>query len=629
MNCYLRIPFPLFGAFAFAMLLPHYFYAQEAQIIQVDTDFISSLVLAEKLKDPMHNLDINAVRVTPFSDLFELETSPHMAFGFDDSRWWLRFKFYSKLDKPRTFILRLNRKNFDEFKLWQKAGNVPLKEIGEVGHLFDDERFMLINGYYFAITIQPGMNEFWAKCRNEIGSMHLTLSLQSPENFAVFSRQSSVAYGVFLGIMLLSLFFSLVMLYYYRYSLYLLYFTYIISILMREAYYNSSDFDLFPVFQRYCTTILIAATYAALFRRFLRIWEYFPRLDKLIKAYSWLALGCSLGVWVLVYLEQREFIRIILQAANVFNLIFIAMAIVVTLRLFKRSQQARIMILGSIPLAFAFSIISLRNLSLIPNYPFIQFLVVIGFVVEVLVLAFSFTRWYRAVEIDRNFLKLRISVEAQEKQLAIQAAEQRVKDRIARDLHDDVAASMSGIRILSQVALRQVTEKAQNITPLLQQITHSAQATLDGLSDIIWAINPHADYLNDVADRIREYAVRTLEAHDIAYHLEISRNLPAFDLDIESRRNIYLIFKESVNNVLKHSKCNHLEIKLIVEDNTMVLTIADNGVGFDMQHVQRGHGLDNLEKRALDIGGSVHISSVSGMGTKIAFHLPLTGKTPT
>jgi signal transduction histidine kinase len=245
-----------------------------------------------------------------------------------------------------------------------------------------------------------------------------------------------------------------------------------------------------------------------------------------------------------------------------------------------------------------------------------------------LVLAFTFTRWYRHVEIDRDFLKLRISVEAQEKQIAVQAAEQRVKDRIARDLHDDVAASMSGIRILSQVAIRQAANKTQNITPLLQQITHSAQATLDGLSDIIWAINAHTDYLNDVADRIRDYAVRTLEAHNIAYQLDISRNLPALDLEVEARRNIYLIFKESVNNVLKHSECKSLEIKLLVSDGFMTLIIADDGVGFNLEEVQRGHGLDNLEKRAKDIGGTVEISAAPGLGTKIVFLLPLPADTP-
>lgn len=615
--------FPLLGAFAFALLLPCILCAQANPVIQVDSNFISQLVLAERLKDPEHNLEINAVTAAPFEDLFALETSPHMAFGFDDSRWWLRFRFYNHQDRPRTLILRLNRKNFDEFKLWQKTEQKGIRSVGEVGHLFEDDRFVLINGYYFAVTLQPGMNEFWAKCRNEIGSMHLTLSLQTPENFAVFSRQSSVAYGVFLGIMMLSLFFSAVMLYYYRGSLYLLYTAYIVSILMREAYYNSSDFDLFPVFQRYCTTILIAATYSALFRRFLRIWEYFPRLDKLIQVYSWLAFICTFLVWGLAQTDQRMFIRIILQTANVFNLVFIAMAIGVTLIIFKRSAQARIMVLGSIPLALAFTVISLRNLSLMPNYPMIQFLVLIGFIIEVLVIAFTFTRWYRHVEIDRNFLKLRVSVEEQEKQIAVQAAEQRVKDRIARDLHDDVAASMSGIRILSQVAIRQAADKAQHITPLLHQISRSAQATLDGLSDIIWAINPHADYLNDVADRIRDYAVRTLEAHAIDYQLDISRNLPALDLDVEARRNIYLIFKESVNNVLKHSQCKKLEIKLLVADGFMSLILVDDGVGFDLQTVQRGHGLDNLEKRAKDIGGSVHIVSSPGMGTRIEFRLPL------
>lgn len=607
----------------FVLSIPGRSLAQNRRIIPVDSGFIAALVYAEKLKDPQHKLDIYTVRERPYQDLFEPENSPHMAFGYDDSRWWLRFRFYNKQSKPVNLILRLNRKNFDEFKLWQNSQTGGLQEIGEVGHLYDDDRFLLINGYYFAVTLQPGINEFWAKCRNEFGSMHLTLSLHTPENYAVYSRQSSVVYGVFLGIMFLALIFSMMLIYYYKSMLYVLYMAYIVTILMREAYYNSSDFELIPVFQRYCTTILIAATYSAFFRRFLRVWEHFPRLDKLFGIYAWLALACSILVWVLVHLNQTGILRVVFQTANVFNLIFIGTALFISILLFKKSPQARIMVLGSVPLAFAFTIISLRNLSLISTYPLIQFLVVIGFIVEVLVIALAFIRWFRLVEIDRDFLKLRIAVEAQEKQIAVQAAEQRVKDRIARDLHDDVAASMSGIRILSQVASRQVDERQGKILPLLQQITQNAQSTLESLSDIIWAINPHSDYLNDVADRIRDYAVRTLEAHDIAYALDISRNLPALDLALEARRNIYLIFKEAVNNVLKHSHCTHIHIKLGVFEGKMMLEIADDGVGFDMASIQRGHGLYNLEKRAQDIGGEMEIISFPDKGTRIVFGLNL------
>lgn len=597
--------------------------AQSETSLEVDTGFISHHILPDLLRDDDHQLQIEDIIAGKFPGRFVQAKSEHLAFGFDNARWWLHFRVHSNLDKPRTFILRLNRKTFDEFTLWQQSENSPVKQIGGVGQIFDDEKFVLINGYYYAVTVQPGTNEFWARCRNEIGPMHLTMSLHSPENYAVFSRQSSLVYGVFLGVMVLSLFFTSLLFYFYRKRLYIIYVIYILNILAREAYYNSADFDFLPVFQRYCTSILIAATYALLFRRFLKLKEIYPRLDRVVNYYAWTSFLMAFGVYGLVLSHHTAVLKVFFVVINISNLLFIVMALGVTLRHFFSRYQARIMFVGSFPIAVAFTIISLRNLSVIPNYPFIQFVVACGFIVEVLVFAIAFARWYRTVEIDRDLLKLKVSVEAKEKQLAIQEAEQRVKDRIARDLHDDVAASLSSIRILSQIVKRQISEKAPESSPLLEQITGSAQSTLDSIGDIIWAINPHTDYLNDVADRIREYAVKTLELQEISFNLDISRNLPAFNLDVEARRNIYLIFKEAINNALKHANCTHMEIKLMVVDQEMTLTIRDNGIGFDLQHIRRGNGLNNMHKRAKDISGVLSLCAEEGKGTTVTFKLPL------
>ncbi|MBK8557757.1 MAG: histidine kinase dimerization/phosphoacceptor domain-containing protein [Lewinellaceae bacterium] len=93
-------------------------------------------------------------------------------------------------------------------------------------------------------------------------------------------------------------------------------------------------------------------------------------------------------------------------------------------------------------------------------------------------------------------------------------------------MHDDVAASMSGIRILSQVARQQIMQEAPQTASLLEQINHSAQTTLEGISDLIWAVKPNENYLNDIADRMRAHASKVLEASDIAYQFNIARELP-------------------------------------------------------------------------------------------------------
>jgi signal transduction histidine kinase len=159
---------------------------------------------------------------------------------------------------------------------------------------------------------------------------------------------------------------------------------------------------------------------------------------------------------------------------------------------------------------------------------------------------------------------------------------------------------------------------------LLEQISKSAQSTLESISDLIWAVKPHPDYLNDMADRMREYAQKFLDARDIDYQLNIPRNLPVMEMDIEARRNAYLIFKEAINNAMKHSECTRMDISLLADAEKMTLLVGDNGIGFEVaEKLSTGVGLGSMHKRAHEIGGELKITSAPGLGTKISFSLPV------
>jgi signal transduction histidine kinase len=165
----------------------------------------------------------------------------------------------------------------------------------------------------------------------------------------------------------------------------------------------------------------------------------------------------------------------------------------------------------------------------------------------------------------------------------------------------------------------------------LEQINKSAQTTLESISDLIWSVKPHTDFLNDMADRVREYCGKVLESQDIAYKINIPRLLPILELEIETRRNIYLLFKEAINNAVKHSNCSTLDISLDANKEHISLRVADNGIGFVLAEKQaegNGQGLRNLFKRARDIGGELKIDSTPGKGTLVEFKLPLIVQTP-
>jgi signal transduction histidine kinase len=606
-------------------LMPFAVRAQENTVVR--PDFSRALITPKLLRDSAHVLNFDTLRSEAVAAQFVPAKSPYLTFGADASTWWLYFTVKNELPHHKTLVLWLNRKNFDAFSLLQQKPDSTFQTYDDVGASFyDDSRFALSNGYYIAVLLQPGENRFWAKASNEVGSMYLGLSLHTPDHFALKSRENVLLFGLFLGTMLVSIFFALQLYFMYRDPMYLFYLAYVAVVLLREAYNHSAVINLFPVMQRHGISFLMVATYGLFYRYFIRLWELDKWLDRVTKWYLG-AMFALTGIFgILVKYEQGPLMQVIFTAAMLSILVITIVSVVVIIRNFRTSIRARIVVFAFMPLALAFILNLLRNINVLPNYPFIQYAVMWGFILEALIFAIAFIRWHKNLHTDRDILQLKLSMEQQEKLLAVQAAEQKVKDRIARDLHDDIAASMSGIRILSKVAHQQFAGKVPEAAPLLEQISKSAQSTLESISDLIWAVKPHPDYLNDIADRMREYAQKFLDANDIDYQLNIPRNLPVMELDIESRRNVYLIFKEAINNAMKHSQCSQMDISLLADAEKMTLLIADNGIGFDPEQTLEqgaGVGLGSMHKRARDIGGALKITSGAGQGTKVAFVLPV------
>ncbi len=606
-------------------LLPSLAFAQEVTVIQ--SDFSRALIIPKLLRDSAHIYTFDSVLTGHIAAQFVPAKTPYLTFGADASTWWLSFTVKNELPTHKTLILWLNRKNFDAFSLLQQKPDGSFQTFGDVGAAFyDDSRFALSNGYYIAILMQPGENKFWAKASNEVGSMYLGLSLHTPDHFAYKSRLNVLLFGLFLGTMLVSILFALQLYIMYRDPMYLFYLAYVAVVLLREAYNHSAVINLFPVMQRHGISFLMVATYGLFYRYFIRLWELDKWLDKVTKWYL-IAMFALTGVFgILVKYEHGPLMQVIFTAAMLSILVITIISVVVIVRNFRTNIRARIVVFAFLPLAFAFILNLLRNINILPNYPFIQYAVMWGFILEAGVFAVAFIRWHGFVDHDRHVLQLKLAMEKQEHLLAVQAAEQRVKDRIARDLHDDIAASMSGIRILSKVAHQQFAHKVPEAAPLLEQISKSAQSTLESISDLIWAVKPHPDYLNDMADRMREYAQKFLDAKDIDYQLNIPRNLPVMEMDIEARRNAYLIFKEAINNAMKHSECTKMDISLLADSEKMTLLVADDGIGFDPAEKLesgKGVGLGSMHKRAQDIGGELKITSEPGKGTRVAFSLPV------
>jgi len=194
---------------------------------------------------------------------------------------------------------------------------------------------------------------------------------------------------------------------------------------------------------------------------------------------------------------------------------------------------------------------------------------------------------------------------------------EKIRRRIARDLHDDMGSTLSSIRFFSEVAQTQIeTDQAQAKT-LLQRIGQSAAALSEAMQDIVWAINARYDNLDDLAARMREFGLRIGEARGIRFRDEISSTFSLRHLRPDQRRNIYLIFKEALNNAAKYSECSEIRVRMELNRSKLMLEIKDDGKGFDPDAVQPGNGLTNMRQRAAEIGGELDLKTSPGQGVQI------------
>lgn len=197
---------------------------------------------------------------------------------------------------------------------------------------------------------------------------------------------------------------------------------------------------------------------------------------------------------------------------------------------------------------------------------------------------------------------------------------EKLRNSIARDLHDDLGSTLSSIHILSQMALQ---KKESPDKGLFSKINVQTASMMDKLSDIVWSIHPNNDSLEQLLSKMQEFAAEILEPKGITYQFEVGEDAVHIKLDLEKRRNLFLIFKEALNNAAKYADSKHLDIRLNVEDRKLNLLIKDDGKGFDMKQTKKGNGLFNMQQRASMMGGSMVIESFPEMGTSIQLSAPL------
>lgn len=205
---------------------------------------------------------------------------------------------------------------------------------------------------------------------------------------------------------------------------------------------------------------------------------------------------------------------------------------------------------------------------------------------------------------------LREQILTLEKEQAIE----KERNRIAKDMHDDLGSGLTKIAILSEVAKAQLKEKEAAMVQL-ENISCSSRELVDNLQNIIWVLNPRNDSLENLMTYIREYALKFFEFTDVTVHFNYPQHMPALKLSEEQRRNIFMVVKETLNNTAKHSSCKNVFIGLHLQNRQLKIKIRDDGKGFEPSSVRPfANGLTNMKQRMEQVNGIYEIKSGTGKG---------------
>jgi signal transduction histidine kinase len=217
--------------------------------------------------------------------------------------------------------------------------------------------------------------------------------------------------------------------------------------------------------------------------------------------------------------------------------------------------------------------------------------------------------------------RLRRRLDKLERERAIE----RERTRIAQNIHDDLGASLTRISLLSQHARHANSSGAG----YYDQIYHTAADITRTMDEIVWAVNPKYDNIENLAGYLGNFAQSFLSVAGIRCRLDVPGELPHITLTSQARHHLFLCCKETLNNVVKHANADEVTISFAVRAPHLVISIADNGRGYGGEvpagriesesRAASGTGLESLRRRMTELGGQCDIHSVAGRGSTVTF----------
>jgi len=571
------------------------------------------------LEDKGKTLSIYEAASDSMRDKYVYYGKEFLNFKFNTSALWLRFIVIDTLsihasglmgaNKTSTWLLVRNDPIFEDIRVYYRDLNTDSNKFIEKrsGSLIpNSEKTIKINDFVAGFPVKKNVPDTVYLRLQTRSQFIISFNLLTTGDYVIRSSKRNFFHGFLFGIFILLIAYNTLLYISVKDKTYLLYVLYILSyslgIFIYEGYYFDiigrtfyKDYFILPVGTVTCGGVF----WLLLTREFLSTKQYLPWAYKLLTYLT--PIGPVL--FVFIFASSTPWL---ITIWTLFNLVYYLVGFVVAyISLKKGVYLAKYYLLALSGMAIGILIISSsRNNFLSLPYTFwTQNASSLGILWEALVLAA--TVGYRF-----NYLRAQ-----KEKEKVL------IRNQIAADLHDEVGSNLSAIALQSRMMIKS-QDLDINTKNKLEDINKITGNTTDTIRDIVWFINPFHDKSEDLLLRMKELASKMLI--NLNYEFNVKRNnenifnvLP----NLSVRRHTYLIFKEVLNNIVKHSEATKVSILLSADENKFEMVITDNGKGFDEKEIIYGEGLRNLKNRAEQSGGLLTINSSKSEGTIIKLEI--------
>ncbi|MBB6004144.1 7TM diverse intracellular signaling domain-containing protein [Arcicella rosea] len=542
-----------------------------------------------------------------------LQTNPN--FGVTSSVIWARITLQNKTSQ--NLYLEIAEATIDSIAFYKIDAEKKVSFLKSGTYVPIRQRDVETNFYLLDLNLAPQeTSTFYLRFQSSLPLL-FPLRVAPLKVYFEDNHPKDIMQGIYIGIMLVMAIFNFFIFFTVRTKVYLYYVIYVLSFASFFAY-NKGFINEFiwtdaVWFNRFGPiSISIGISFGLLFANsFLNVEKYLPISTKIAKILIALVLILVTSYWLGL---GRTGIVLLNGVAFV---IVVYVLVIATYIWMKGSEEALFFLFAWSIMLISAMIFIMQLSNILPSDSFSRNALQVGSALEVVLLSFALAHRINKDRKEKEKYQAEVILQLQ--------ANDQMRNRIARDLHDDIGSTLSSIGILSQVVETQIDKTDFSLKKLVGRISESSQKVQRSLSDIVWTTKQTEESLDSVMVKMKEFTAEMLEPQNIDYTFRVS-DISSIHFSPLKQYNIYLIFKEAVNNSVKYAQASNIEIAIFFTEEYFTIIVKDNGIGFDEANVKQGNGLNNMQERAIAMNGKIQILTKPQKGTLIELKVPLNSK---